>query len=78
MKKQSQCQNGQYGTKSVIVRSYGDSGGFGRFWVAKNKANQTQSQLALRSLWGLKTNLKKQSQFARGRNGRNYNYNKDL
>jgi len=31
--------------------------------VQKNKPNQTQSYLAPRSLWGLKGNLKKQSQF---------------
>ena len=42
---------------------YGDYGDFGRFCAAKNKPKQTQSWLAPSTAVGLKTNLKKQSQF---------------
>ena len=43
---------------SLIVRSYGDFGGFGRFWVAKNKANQSQL-FSPQILWGLKNLFEK-------------------
>jgi len=43
----------------VIVRIYGDFGDFWRFWAAKNKANQSQSYLAHRFIWGLKTRVEK-------------------
>ena len=47
----------------------GDFNDFGRFLATKNKAKQSQSLLAPSTAGGLKTNLKKQSQFAGGRNG---------
>ncbi len=39
----------------AITMVYGDIGGFGRFWVAKNKANQSQYQLPPSTAVGLKT-----------------------
>jgi hypothetical protein len=39
LKKQSQCQNGQNGVKSMIAKIYVHFGNFERFWVTKNKAN---------------------------------------
>jgi len=55
-----------------MVRIYGDFRDFGRFWVAKNKAKQSQTKPISVSpqtcSGGLKTNLKKQSQFAGGQN----------
>jgi len=48
-----------------MARIYGDFVDFERFWVAKNKTNQTQSLLAHSTAVGLKNNLKKQSQFVK-------------
>jgi len=42
-----------------MVKVYGDFCDFGRFWAAKNKANQSQSYLAPRFIWGLKTRVEK-------------------
>jgi len=42
LKKQSQCQNRQYGINSVIVRIYRDFSYFERFLAVKNKAKQSQ------------------------------------
>ncbi len=45
---------------SVIVRNYGDFDDFKRFWVAENKANQTQSQFSPQTSsggWKNKANL---------------------
>jgi len=57
-----------------MVRIYGDFRDFGRFWAAKNKAKQSQTKPISVSpqtcSGGLKTNLKKQSQFADGQNWR--------
>ena len=42
LKKQSQCQNGQDGTMSVIKRIYRDFSSFEQFLGAKNKPKQSQ------------------------------------
>jgi hypothetical protein len=71
--KQSQCQNGQNGISSLKAKNYGDFRGFGPFWVAKNKPNQSQFCRSGRTCpshphpFGMrlppKIKLKKQSQF---------------
>jgi len=50
----------------MIIMIYEDFDDFGRFWTTKNKAKQSQSQLAPSSAVGFNTNLKKQSQFVSG------------
>jgi len=49
-----------------MVRIYEDFGDFRRFLAAKNKPNQSQLLLAPCTAGGLKSELKKQSQFAPG------------
>jgi hypothetical protein len=56
LKKQSQCQNGQYNANSFIKGNCDNKPAFG---AQKNKAKQSQYYLAPRFIWG----LKKQSQF---------------
>jgi hypothetical protein len=46
-----------------MIKVYGHFFGFERFLAAKNKAKQSQSRLAPSTAGGLKTNLKKQTQF---------------
>jgi len=51
-----------------MARVYGVFDDFWRFWTRKNKAKQTQSMLAPSTAVGLKTKLKKQTQFSKGQN----------
>jgi len=56
-------QAGENGAKSILKGDYEE---FYALRRQKNKAKQTQSYLAPRIFWGLKTNLKKQTQFCKG------------
>jgi hypothetical protein len=66
LKKQSQFAFGQIGVRSYLKGHYDKIPLCGS---RKNKANQSQSYLAPSTAGDLKTNLKKQSQFAFGQIG---------
>jgi hypothetical protein len=62
LKKQSQFVGGQIGVNSYLKGHYGK---MTPIWTRKNKAKQTQFYLAPRFIWGLESELKKQSQLTR-------------
>ncbi len=79
LKKRTQFSNGRNDVKYLYERWLWS---ISCFEAAKKqsqfKANQTQYYLAPRIFWGLKTNLKKRTQFSNGQNELKYLYERGL